>query len=35
MGTMSPLHWLIVLGIILLLFGGKKILSCSVNSGRV
>jgi len=25
MGEMSPIHWLIVLAIILLLFGGKKI----------
>jgi len=25
MGEFSPLHWLIILGIILLLFGGKKI----------
>jgi sec-independent protein translocase protein TatA len=25
MGEMSPIHWLIVLAIIVLLFGGKKI----------
>jgi len=25
MGEMSPMHWLIVLAIVLLLFGGKKI----------
>jgi sec-independent protein translocase protein TatA len=25
MGEFSPLHWLIVLAIVLLLFGGKKI----------
>jgi sec-independent protein translocase protein TatA len=25
MGEMSPIHWLIVLAIVLLLFGGKKI----------
>jgi sec-independent protein translocase protein TatA len=25
MGEFSPIHWLIVLGIILLLFGGRKI----------
>ncbi len=25
MGELSPIHWLIVLGIILLLFGGRKI----------
>ena len=25
MGEFSPFHWLIVLGIIVLLFGGKKI----------
>lgn len=25
MGEFSPIHWLIVLGIIVLLFGGKKI----------
>jgi sec-independent protein translocase protein TatA len=25
MGEMSPIHWLIVLAVIVLLFGGKKI----------
>ncbi len=25
MGEFSPIHWMIVLGIILLLFGGRKI----------
>jgi sec-independent protein translocase protein TatA len=25
MGEMSPIHWLIVLAIVVLLFGGKKI----------
>ena len=25
MGELSPLHWLVVLAIVLLLFGGKKI----------
>ena len=25
MGAMSPIHWLIVIAVVLLLFGGKKI----------
>jgi sec-independent protein translocase protein TatA len=34
MGTMSPLHWLIVLIVIILLFGAKKIPELAKGLGQ-
>ena len=35
MGELSPIHWLIVLAIIVLLFGGKKIPEVMKGLGKV